>query len=359
MLSAYLHIMLAALVLPQCGRVWRRLGRRLGSPRCGVVRTGVEAERQPAARSRSSPRPSARRRGVVRPGVATDYCVQTLGCTLEDAVRAEAKMLPQVANSVRRDKAEVVCAELRAKLGLSDHEMRKLVLRVPTVLTLNMDKNVNPKLDWLQERLDLSRDELKKICLTLPATLAYSVDKNLEPKLCRTSSTSSGCRRQEIPVQDHLHARPPGLQHREARRPRLAAIRATAGADPAAVIDRIRAADAEFCKRTGVSIDTLRREQARVTARQNGSASKRVFAAADAAGVADLRPLQRPRQPPHGDCEHDRLKRLGRSRLRPADGAPCVLYRRARHASANDAMAEDFAGSRALCLRCAGPWRCL
>ena len=43
-------------------------------------------------------------------------------------------MLPQVANSVRRDKAEVVCAELRAKLGLSDHEMRKLVLRVPTVL---------------------------------------------------------------------------------------------------------------------------------------------------------------------------------------------------------------------------------
>ena len=139
------------------------------APRCGVVRTGVG--------------PSARRRGVVRPGVATDYCVQTLGCTLEDAVRAEAKMLPQVANSVRRDKAEVVCAELRAKLGLSDNEMRKLVLRVPTVLTLNMDKNVNPKLDWLQERLDLSRDELKKICLTLPATLAYSVDKNLEPKL--------------------------------------------------------------------------------------------------------------------------------------------------------------------------------
>ena len=39
------------------------------------------------------------------------------------------------------------------------------------------------------------------------------------------------------------------------------------GADPAAVIDRIRAADAEFCKRTGVSIDTLRREQARVRRR--------------------------------------------------------------------------------------------
>ena len=78
---------------------------------------------------------TASRCRIVRTGVATDYCVQTLGCTLEDAVRAEAKMLPQVANSVRRDKAEVVCAELRAKLGLSDHEMRKLVLRVPTVLT--------------------------------------------------------------------------------------------------------------------------------------------------------------------------------------------------------------------------------
>ena len=113
-------------------------------------------------------RPMTAPRGrVVRTGVATDYCVQTLGCTREDAVKAEAKMLPQVANSVRRQKADVVCAELRAKLGLSDNEMRKLVLRVPTVLTLNMDKNVNPKLDWLQERLDLSRDELKKICLTL------------------------------------------------------------------------------------------------------------------------------------------------------------------------------------------------
>ena len=121
--------------------------------------------------------------------------------------------------------------------------MRKLVLRVPAVLTLNMDKRVNPKLDWLQERLDLSRDELK-ICLTLPATLAYSVDKNLEPKLS-CPSRELGMAPQEI-RSGHLDARPPGLQHREARRPRLAAIRATAGADPAAVIDRIRAADAEF-----------------------------------------------------------------------------------------------------------------
>ena len=106
----------------------------MAAPRCGVVRTGVGPSARSCRVARTGAR-SARRRGVVRPGVATDYCVQTLGCTLEDAVRAETKMLPQVANSVRRDKAEVVCAELRAKLGLSDHEMRKLVLRVPTVLT--------------------------------------------------------------------------------------------------------------------------------------------------------------------------------------------------------------------------------
>ena len=182
---------------------------------------------------------------------------------LFDAVKAEAKMLPQVANSVRRDKAEVVCAELRAKLGLSDHEMRKLVLRVPTVLTLNMDKNVNPKLDWLQERLDLSRDELKKICLTLPATLAYSVDKNLEPKLSYFER-ELGMSPQEIRSKIISMPARLGYSIEKRYRPRLAAIRATAGADPAAVIDRIRAADAEFCKRTGVSIDTLRREQARV-----------------------------------------------------------------------------------------------
>ena len=239
-------------------------GRRpMAAPRCGVVRTGVRPSARRRGVARTGVRPSARRRGVVRPGVATDYCVQTLGCTLEDAVRAEAKMLPQVANSVRRDKAEVVCAELRAKLGLSDHEMRKLVLRVPTVLTLNMDKNVNPKLDWLQERLDLSRDELKKICLTLPATLAYSVDKNLEPKLSYFER-ELGMSPQEIRSKIISMPARLGYSIEKRYRPRLAAIRATAGADPAAVIDRIRAADAEFCKRTGVSIDTLRREQARV-----------------------------------------------------------------------------------------------
>ena len=197
----------------------------------------------------------------MRTGVATDYCVQTLGCSLEDAVRAEAKMLPQVANSVRRDKAEVVCAELRAKLGLSDHEMRKLVLRVPTVLTLNMDKNANPKLDWLQERLDLSRDELKKICLTLPATLAYSVDKNLEPKLSYFEH-ELGMSPQD-PVQDHLHARPPGLQHREA---------ATARGWPPSARPRARTrrpSSTGYARRTRERADRrvdrhARREQARV-----------------------------------------------------------------------------------------------
>ena len=235
-----MHIMLAALVFATV-----------------AVALGLAPWRRPLAAPRGR---------VVRTGVATDYCVQTLGCTREDAVKAEAKMLPQVANSVRIQKAEKVCAELRAKLGLSDADLRKLVLRVPTVLTLNMDKNVNPKLDWLQERLDLSRDELKKICLTLPATLAYSVDKNLEPKLSYFEHELGMSPRE---IRSKIISMPARLGYsiEKRYRPRLAAIRATAGADPAAVIDRIRAADAEFCKRTGVSIDTLRREQARVRRR--------------------------------------------------------------------------------------------
>ena len=88
---------------------------------------------------------------------------------------------------------------------------------------------MEPKLSYFERELGMSPQEIRSKIISMPARLGYSIEKRY--------------------------------------RPRLAAIRATAGADPAAVIDRIRAADAEFCKRTGVSIDTLRREQARVRRR--------------------------------------------------------------------------------------------
>ena len=137
-----------------------------------------------------------------------------------------------------------------------------------------MDKNVNPKLDWLQERLDLSRDELK-ICLTLPATLAYSVDQT-EPKLSYFEH-ELGMSPQEI--RSRSSPCPPAwATASRSAPPRLAAIRATAGADPAAVIDRTRGGRG-FLKRTGVSIDAAAGAgEGKVTL--VGRVVKRVFVAA-------------------------------------------------------------------------------
>ena len=88
---------------------------------------------------------------------------------------------------------------------------------------------MEPKLSYFEHELGMSPREIRSKIISMPARLGYSIEKRY--------------------------------------RPRLAAIRAPAGADPAAVIDRIRAADAEFCKRTGVSMDTLRRKQSRVRRR--------------------------------------------------------------------------------------------
>ena len=66
---------------------------------------------------------------------------------------------------------------------LSEPELRHLVLRWPSVLSLNYDSNIEPSLSSLQSRLNLSEGELKRIVLRLPTVLGYNYAGNLEPKL--------------------------------------------------------------------------------------------------------------------------------------------------------------------------------
>ena len=187
------------------------------APRCGSC-----------GHRRQATRRTPRRRAA---GVATD-CVQTLGCARgrregggEDAAAGgELRAARQGRGRLRR-------AAGQARLGSRD---AKLALRVPTVLTLNMDKTWT--FDWLQG----ARPEPRRAegLFTLPATPARD-QPGLEPKLLLRAR--AGCRRKRS-VQDHLH--PPASYSIERYRPGWQDPRdagATGGRHR-----RIRAADAEF-----------------------------------------------------------------------------------------------------------------
>ena len=116
-----------------------------------------------------------------------DVCVQRLGATAAEAEKAEARLL----NEPARWRAERMCDALEARLGLNEAELKKVVLRLPSVLGLSVDDTVLPKLAALQERLDLSEAELKKLVLSLPAVLGYSIVANVLPSLAALQSRLS------------------------------------------------------------------------------------------------------------------------------------------------------------------------
>ena len=72
---------------------------------------------------------------------------------------------------------------LQARLDLDAAQLRKMLLTIPSLLTLSVEDNMAPKLDWLQKRLDLDDARVRKMILALPALLGYSVEDNLAPKL--------------------------------------------------------------------------------------------------------------------------------------------------------------------------------
>ena len=119
---------------------------------------------------------------VVCGGAAYDYCIQALGCTVEEAGKAERALLPNIAANMTRAQADERCSWLRSSLELSDAELKRLVMRNPQVLGLSVKSNIEPKIDWLQSRLDLDAVQLRKIVLQ-PRVLGYNIEDNIAPKL--------------------------------------------------------------------------------------------------------------------------------------------------------------------------------
>ena len=107
--------------------------------------------------------PGSRPSGAVAcRGAAYDYCVQALGCTAEEATKAEGVLLPNIAESMTRAQADQLCSWLQSSLDLSDAELKKVVMRFPGLLGFSVEDKLEPKLDWLQDRLNLDAAQLKK-----------------------------------------------------------------------------------------------------------------------------------------------------------------------------------------------------
>ena len=52
-------------------------------------------------------------------GLAYDYCIQSLGCTAEEAAKAEAKLLPNIAESLTQTQIDCARGWLQSSLDLS------------------------------------------------------------------------------------------------------------------------------------------------------------------------------------------------------------------------------------------------
>ena len=75
------------------------------------------------------------RSGVIACGVVYELCVQRLGTTEAEAVKAEAKMLRRsTLNSLGRKEVEQKMDALQDRLDLSEAELKKIALLLPQVL---------------------------------------------------------------------------------------------------------------------------------------------------------------------------------------------------------------------------------
>ena len=72
---------------------------------------------------------------------------------------------------------------LQTRLDLDDAQLRKMVLQIPAVLGCSIEDNLTPTLDWVQTRLDLDDAELRKVVLARPPLLGLSVEDNMAPTL--------------------------------------------------------------------------------------------------------------------------------------------------------------------------------
>jgi len=130
--------------------------------------------------------------GLPPPGRTATFLRARFACTDEEVLRAERKLLPhQVHPGIDPARAGNTCDSLQSRLSLSEPELKKVVLGLPSVLSCSYEANIAPSLAALQSRLSLSEPELKKVVLRLPQVLGYSYEANIAPSLAALQSRLS------------------------------------------------------------------------------------------------------------------------------------------------------------------------
>ena len=79
-------------------------------------------------------------------------------------------------------------AALQERLGLSDEETVRLLVRHPEVLGYSFESNVAPTIDALQRELGMSNGELSELLLGAPSMLGLSVEGTLLPRIASLRS---------------------------------------------------------------------------------------------------------------------------------------------------------------------------
>jgi hypothetical protein len=118
-------------------------------------------------------------------GATADFLVSRFDCTEAVATRAEGRLLPNVATSMTLSRAAGQCEALQVRLGLSEAQLQKVVVALPSTLALSFESNIEPSLAKLQARLGLSEAQLQKVVVALPAVLGYSFESNIKPSLAK------------------------------------------------------------------------------------------------------------------------------------------------------------------------------
>ena len=144
-----------------------------------------------AARTVPALQPLTLRACAATVGTAAEYLVDRLRCSDEEARRASAKMLPKIRSELDFARADAACAGLRSALRLDDGELRKLVLRLPPVLSLSVDDNIAPSLQALQALLGVDEAELGKLVRRTPSLIAYDSTR-VEDKLAALAELFNG-----------------------------------------------------------------------------------------------------------------------------------------------------------------------
>ena len=126
------------------------------------------------------------RSGPVTCGAVATFCKDRLRISEEIAQRTEAR-LQHRAEYINATMAASICDALQSRLGLSEAQLQKVVVALPSVLGYSFESNIEPKLDFLQMELGLSLDVMRAKVLKCPAVLGYSLARRYFPRLqvCR------------------------------------------------------------------------------------------------------------------------------------------------------------------------------